>query len=273
MKRILIVYATALLVVAGTGIAKSGLVLHRALENRQYDEVLEILKYISKSDIDELDNNGNTPLTIAAENPAIEGYEMVRALLARGADVNKPNATNWRPIYIAAGVGNLAVVELMVDKYLADLEPEGATDAERSISNPLYMAYSQGHTRIAQFLESRGARMDPYIVDLAKRSGALEVATKNLPEIIAELAEDETDKEMLIDEFYREEFINQFSIDTPVSEGMDENLIGSIYDIVQEIHRYDPDAPEIDPALAEQLKIERTILAVEELMKVVEGQR
>jgi ankyrin repeat protein len=81
-----------------------------------------------------------------------------RQLLAAGASVNATLSEGWTPLTLAASLGNLEVVEVMVDAG-ADLEQARRVGIERQWT-PLGWAARRGHRDVVEWLLERGARVD-----------------------------------------------------------------------------------------------------------------
>ncbi len=116
---------------------------------------------------------GESPLMMAA----LKGKpELVRRLIERGAEVNKPG---WAPLHYAAthaGENSVAVVRLL-------LEHHAYIDAESpNRSTPLMMAAHYGHPRVLRLLLEEGA--DPLLkneqglgaIDFARRADRADAA-------------------------------------------------------------------------------------------------
>ncbi len=118
---------------------------------------------------------GDTALTIAVRHENADAYDMVRALLERGANANHSDAYGLGPLYYAARAGNLPVVELLVEQYGAavNVQPEEREDpSETAERQPLYAAYENSRPRVASFLEPRGGSLRGSDIEALKRSAA-----------------------------------------------------------------------------------------------------
>ncbi len=126
--------------------------LHFALRSNEYDRAIEVMRMMT--DMEVKDPWGRTPLSLAADDEAAAAYDMARALLQYGADPNGRDRDGLTPLHYAATAGNLAVVEMLVDrgaKIDAVIE-----DGKDENTTPLYLAYKKGRTRVIEFLENRG---------------------------------------------------------------------------------------------------------------------
>jgi ankyrin repeat protein len=86
-----------------------------------------------------------SPLMLASLQGALT---LVKALIARGADVNKPG---WAPLHYAATNGHLEVMQLLLDEsaYIDAASPNGST--------PLMMAAQYGSDTAVKLLLEAGA--------------------------------------------------------------------------------------------------------------------
>lgn len=123
--------------------------------------------------IDSRDNDGKTPLHIAAEYGR---NEMIELLLSRKADVNSKTVFNLTPLHFAAAYGRKNAVELLIAK--------GADLNIKDIFNitPLANAISGGHIEVVRLLLSKGADINVKGTDSmtfihnAASTGRLEIA-------------------------------------------------------------------------------------------------
>ena len=83
------------------------------------------------------------------------GVDDVRKLLARGADVERPNCEGEAPLHIASRRGHVGMVRLLLDRGGADLNR--ATPAG---CRPLGIACENGQVDVATLLLDRGADVD-----------------------------------------------------------------------------------------------------------------
>lgn len=111
---------------------------------------------------------GESPLMMAALKGKLD---LVKRLIARGAEVNKPG---WAPLHYAATLADensVAEVRLLLEHhaYIDAASPNGST--------PLMMAAHYGHPRVVRLLLEEGA--DPLLkneqglgaIDFAQRAG------------------------------------------------------------------------------------------------------
>ncbi len=96
-------------------------------------------------------SDGATPLFLAAEQ---NNLPIVRALLARGVEINLGTFEAYSPLHAAANEGHTSVARFLIDAK-ADLTK---TDA-RGYS-PIMLAAGQGHAKIVRLLANAGVRVD-----------------------------------------------------------------------------------------------------------------
>jgi len=119
------------------------------------------------AEIDEADDYGRTPLSIAAE----EGHEaVVRLLLEKGANVDKVTDKDCTPLYFAAAAGHEAVVRLLLEKG-ADVDKACNDDTPGFLwaiaplmahtgSTPLCAAAEMGQEAVVRLLLEKGANIN-----------------------------------------------------------------------------------------------------------------
>lgn len=127
--------------------------LHYELTLRHYDHALEEMPRLQ--DIDMVEPvSGTTALGLACQDETADAYDVVKPLLLKfGADSRLVDESGFTALHDAAHRGTYAVVELLLDSG-ADVN---AAQDEDGVITPLYMAYQQGNTRVAELLRSRGA--------------------------------------------------------------------------------------------------------------------
>jgi hypothetical protein len=103
------------------------------------------------TNVDQANNNGATPLFIAAQNGHLE---VVEVLLEQRANVNQAKNVGATPLYIAAQNGHLAVVKALLEKG-ANIDQACNTGA-----TPLSGAAQNGHLAIVKVLLANGANVD-----------------------------------------------------------------------------------------------------------------
>jgi ankyrin repeat protein len=108
-------------------------------------KVADVLVTWPKTNVEWRSDKDESPLMIAA----IRGHaELVRKLVARGADVNK---TGWTPLHYAATSGHVAIIEFL-------LEQHAYIDAESpNKTTPLMMAAHYGTSQAVKLLLESGA--------------------------------------------------------------------------------------------------------------------
>ena len=119
----------------------------------QDGDLLEIERWFwfsDRRDPDEEDEDGRSLLYTATHNGH---WEVVRFLLAQGADPNKPGVT-MTPLKLAATFGRRDIAVLLLDAG-ADVDPR-----DRQGWTPLMSAADRGHVDMIRLLLSRGAALD-----------------------------------------------------------------------------------------------------------------
>lgn len=139
--------------------------LQELIRDGKYDAAIELMPLIA--DLNIMDENGQTPLIVATADPTPDGFDISQALLEHGADSNRRDSTGLTPLHWAAMTGSLSVVQLLVDRYSAEvnsprlyywIDEDGKQRYREDPSDtPIVRAARSGNIRIAMYLESRGA--------------------------------------------------------------------------------------------------------------------
>ena len=104
-----------------------------------------MLLKLRQIDVNKTTKSGETAVMLAAFNGDLE---LVKALVNRGADINKPD---WTPLHYAAASGQLSVVQYLV-------ENNAYIDAESpNNTSPLMMAARHKHITVMKWLVENGA--------------------------------------------------------------------------------------------------------------------
>ncbi|WP_421798391.1 ankyrin repeat domain-containing protein [Haliscomenobacter sp.] len=116
------------------------------------DGNLKLVKHFLEkgADVNGLDDNGFTPLMMAASE---DQPEIAQLLIDKGAKVNFVNAQGWTALTEAADEGAYATAKVLLN---------AGADAHLKINNgvsPLKMAASEGHAQILQLLIDKGAKL------------------------------------------------------------------------------------------------------------------
>lgn len=158
-----------MLLVPAIGLA-TDVSLHDLVVDRAWDQAKAAVA--TARDLDALDGDGRTVLTVAMRDLSTESFDVAEALLRHGADANPADRRGLRPVHYAARSGHLAKVTLLVDKYGADANatPVKGGEAYRREphTTPLGLTYLHGRKSVVEFLGWRGARAPRYKESLYK---------------------------------------------------------------------------------------------------------
>jgi len=124
------------------------LTIHQAAQNNQLYVVQSLLSQDS-SLVNAVDVDGRTALHWAALTP--EAPELVRYLIEKQAEIDKPDAAGWTPLHIAVSSGNEDSVKELIGAgaSINKTNDKGLT--------PLHYAASKARVEIGKLLVSRGA--------------------------------------------------------------------------------------------------------------------
>lgn len=116
------------------------------------DGNLKLVKHFLEkgADVNGLDDNGFTPLMMAASE---DQPEIAQLLIDKGAKVNFVNEQGWTALTEAADEGAYATAKVLLN---------AGADAHLKIKNgnsPIRMAASEGHAQILQLLIDKGAKL------------------------------------------------------------------------------------------------------------------
>ncbi len=149
--------------------AKGDHALHVAIREGASKAVQALLSW-EKVEVEARNKADESPLMLAALGGQLD---IVKSLIARDADVNKPG---WTPLHYAATRGHLDVMRLLLDQnaYIDAASPNGTT--------PLMMAAFYGTPSAVKLLLEAGA--DPFLknqqdltaIDFANRANRAEAA-------------------------------------------------------------------------------------------------
>ena len=124
--------------------------LHKACKKGSVNTV-KLLIGSGAVGVDEVDENGASPLVVASSNGLLD---IVRLLLESGADMVKAERWGQTPLYVASQECHLEIVRLLIeagaDKDKADNDGE----------TPLWSACYNGHLEIVRLLVEAGADKD-----------------------------------------------------------------------------------------------------------------
>jgi cytohesin len=144
-KRIGLALVMVLVLLAWSGIARSG-EIHDAAYAGDVTKVKTLLAG-NPDPVNTKDDYGMTPLHDAVEKA---GKEVVKMLLAHGADVNAKNFHDETPLHFAVGNGDKEVVKILV-AHGADVNSNDDLGV-----TPLSWAVYKKHNDIAKFLRQHG---------------------------------------------------------------------------------------------------------------------
>lgn len=165
-------------------VTKCRSLLHRTVEHANIKVLIAVLG-ADEVDLEELDEDGRTPLHLAAclSPKVLNGSTIVELLVQYGSNVNAVDNAGRTALYLAAFKNNVKAVRLLLT--------EGRADAQICTFDkkwtPLHVAAHHGHLTTADILISNGAALRPRSKD------------NLMPRCIAELAGHQTVVELFDD--------------------------------------------------------------------------
>ena len=117
----------------------------------QFDDLAEVKKLIAAGVSPNLLVKGGNPLTVfAVREKSKQTLDYLIGL--KGVDVDHPNLSGETVLMMASLYGMLPEVKALVDKRGAEINKSGWT--------PLHYACTEGHLAVADYLLSKGAKVD-----------------------------------------------------------------------------------------------------------------
>ena len=140
----------------------------------QFDDLAEVKKLIAAGVSPNLLVKGGNPLTVYAVRE--KSKQILDYLIGlKGVDVDHPNLSGETVLMMASLYGMLPEVKVLVDKRGAEINKSGWT--------PLHYACTEGHLAVADYLLSKGAKVDALSESdttplmMAVRSGNIETVS------------------------------------------------------------------------------------------------
>ncbi|OWF48478.1 Transient receptor potential cation channel subfamily A member 1 [Mizuhopecten yessoensis] len=123
--------------------------LHIAAEYSN-SKVIDILMQASQTELNDMDSDGKTPIMIAAETG---NYNTAQALLYHGADLSMKDEEYRTATMLATAAGHTKLVRLLLENY-AEIN-----HSDKVKNTPLHIAAYHGHADTAKLLLSRNAKV------------------------------------------------------------------------------------------------------------------
>lgn len=169
-------------------------IIYRANLGRAADVTLLIDQGASPN---QQDSNGVPVLTLAAARKDEEGINVVKALLAGGADINAKNKEGQSALFAAARQGNRDTVKYLLEQGIRYYDTDNTGNIARNV------AYSSGHKDITEmmdaFVKEHAQKIDrqykEYNDAVQKQNEALEAEQKRQQEAALKAAQDVRDAE------------------------------------------------------------------------------
>lgn len=129
-------------------------IISRLLENGATPYLHRTAKEQSEFEADIKKNERNRVTTLLHEETGKGNFEIVRDLIAKGADINSKNSYDETALHIACWNGRLEAVKFLI-------EQGGDINVKTNYgSTPLHNASYQGHLEIVKYLLSKGANKE-----------------------------------------------------------------------------------------------------------------
>lgn len=128
--------------------------VHIAAMHSRVATVLRILQRIGMDQLDEVDSDHRSPLSVAAEHAAVAGVE---ALVSLRAYLGSMSIDGLTPLHFSAACGHLAVCKILLDAS-AHIEAEG--EYANIMRRPLHIAAREGHREVIRLLADRAAQLN-----------------------------------------------------------------------------------------------------------------
>jgi len=137
---------------------KGEIILHllaksKNIPSMQVPQFIQYFKSVDASVLDKKDNDGNTPLHTAAE---FNNFDVVKSLVAEGADVEVENSAEQIPLHVACSHGTGAQKKIIT--ILLGTDNKGINKKDKQGKTPLaVLEESKGNTILIDFLKKEGA--------------------------------------------------------------------------------------------------------------------
>lgn len=152
--------------------------LHQAVRNKQIDKINQLLA--NGADINEKDENGDTPLLIECKYNQDTATDIIKLLLDANANIKQRDAKNFSSMAYTASRGMIQKMRLLIAKIgtlqahsdivnfaaqsgnidMVDTLLAAQAPLEQLGKGPLHIAVSRNDLQMAQHVITKGARID-----------------------------------------------------------------------------------------------------------------